>query len=362
MLRILFDLRLVIALYICAGLFACLSGIIYLSYISACWYLGVALMLVFSAILVPFKVVSDVEIFRLKYLENLMKIFLVISAYAWLRFYLDVIRANDITNLLYLRSPEYSLKGRYDDTYFNMFSRIYIFSVIFFYGRSVYINIRGVWYYISLMFGLIFSVIMMTRAPLLGYSAALITPLILARRRFKLYSLFALLALAVFFLSFTIERDTSVVLLYLFGGLEALGLVIDGTVDYEVDKLLSLEPLYYIGSKFRITEALDYIRVYIRTSNGKTNVFTFLDAFVIDFGPFIGFVIIGLFAITYGLVLKWFNKFRGISTMFTPVLLYVNLMVFMNNEFLRIGFWISLLYIAIVFGIINLLYGRNINT
>lgn len=362
MFRRLFDLRLVLALYISCGLVAQLLGLIYLSYLSIIWYSLVVFILLFTVVLFPIRIRWNISIFYSDYWTKVMKLFFLLSTIAWIRFYVDVISSTGVSNLVYLRSAEYALNGRYDDTYFNLFSRLYMFSIIFFFGRYIFTGLRGFWFYSVVGWGLVFSILMMTRAPVLNYFAALLASLIFTGNKRLFYGLVCVLVSVVLFVSLTIDNDFSVLLLYAFGSLEALGLIIDGSYQYEVDKMLLFEPFYYVGSKLGLSEALDYIRRYVHTSNGRTNVYTFLDSFVIDFGAPLGLVVIGIYGLLYGALVSWSSRFRNFMTLFSPVLLYINFMVFMNNEFLRIGFWFSVLLISVASLINSSLYDRSYNS
>jgi hypothetical protein len=50
------------------------------------------------------------------------------------------------------------------------------------------------------------------------------------------------------------------------------------------------------------------------------------------------------------------------NTFILPITLYMNLMVFMNNEYLRSGFWISSFLLVIVSFLLRVFHGWNSNS
>mgnify|MGYP001023251797 CR=1 FL=1 len=129
--------------------------------------------------------------------------------------------------------------------------------------------------------------------------------------------------------------------LYIFGGFKSYELIInDLYVDsYENNSsMYSLDFLNYILSKLSIIDKYpSYVRNYNLSLN--TNVYTFLDAFTLDFG-IIGAIIT---AFLYGFIPKKIYKIYILkntlfSTTIYSLLCYYSFMIFMNNELIRINF------------------------
>ena len=363
MFRIILDLRTVLLLFVASGLFLTTCGYLKLSYVSFAWYFLVVLGLLVSIVLSPIRVPRKLNnLYARKDFLYFVNILFVLSSVAWIRFVYEIFIVNGAQSLIYLRSPEYALEGVYDDTFFNIFSRMYLFTIIFHVGRRVNFGTTSPFYYILLFTGLAFSLIMMTRAPIISYFCAIADPILMNGKVSGLFRLFILALLAVFGISGFIEGSSEAVFLYAFGGFEALGSIIDGAVLYSSDSVLSLEPLYYIGSKMGLTDAIDYVRDYTYTSLGKTNVYTFFDSLVIDFGSVFSLVFVVILAVIYGLVYSLLLKTSVFNTFILPITLYMNLMVFMNNEYLRSGFWISSFLLVIVSFLLRVFHGWNSNS
>lgn len=139
--------------------------------------------------------------------------------------------------------------------------------------------------------------------------------------------------------------------LYIFGGFKSYELIINDIYldSYEKNSTLySLDFLNYILSKLGIIDSYpSYVRNYNLALN--TNVYTFLDALTLDFG-LVGAVISGFI---YGYIPKkmykiYLNKNTLFSITMYSLLCYYSFMIFMNNELIRISFFLYLIEMLLI--------------
>jgi oligosaccharide repeat unit polymerase len=140
--------------------------------------------------------------------------------------------------------------------------------------------------------------------------------------------------------------------LYLFGGVTAIEELFKGATIAEPAKhffLYSFDFIFYILLKIGlISEYPSYLRDYVFISDDTTNVYTFLDCFFLDAG-YLG-VFIGVFFLSTicSLLYIFFKRQKNILSFQLYLLLFTNLsMCFMNNEFIRISFFINVFEIIL---------------
>lgn len=219
-----------------------------------------------------------------------------------------------------------------------------------------------------LLYGLISSAIYFTRAPILEFlMITFISYIFILNKSLSKKVIFNLSLLVILFISLFIfsqsfltsnSKGFEEVKSYLFSGVNNLQNIINGNyIDfnkYDI-KLYSFDFINYILKKISLIDSYpSYVREW--APNIVSNTYTFLDAFLLDFG-ILG-VIVGSAAIGYlgkyfytGMIKTKSIFFISVYGMFS----YYCAMTFMNNEFIRFSF---LLFIMKAF-IVDLLTKKN---
>jgi len=264
-----------------------------------------------------------------------------------------------------IRSPEFQIEKEDPSVFYNIFGRIYLLVLPWFYLLYKNKGINKLTFIFVIVLSVILSALFLTRAPIL----ILFIYILLCNFYFfehdfvyKVNRFLILLAVSFFVLITVLIENVDNSLnsfmmsftLYIFGGIGAFQKMV-AEIRYDDGFLYSFDFIYYILRKLGfISHYPSYIRDYCSYGGFTTNVYTFLDCYFIDFG-FLG-VYMGclvLFAFT-SFVYYVFIFRRKIYYFQFYLLFFSNLMMcFMNNEFIRISFFIFLFEIFLLKSIVS---------
>lgn len=253
---------------------------------------------------------------------------------------LSALRSADAINVLQESRPLYQAFGR---------------SYLLFIPASVYLYSRDKISKYLLMFllfsALVLSAMTFTRAPILQTAVTIIMCFYRTFDKKLARILPALLGLAVF-VGFTFvfmqdviqKRDvyatstvSESVYLYLFSGAKAYENIIQKNYS-KTDGFYSLDSLNYVLKKIRIIEEYpDLVREYTNSST-NTNVYTFLDAYTIDFGIYGSLFCCFFLGIFCTYVFHFSQKNANLLSLITySYICYALSITFLNNEFIRVS-------------------------
>lgn len=200
-----------------------------------------------------------------------------------------------------------------------------------------------------------------TRAPLFALFIVLVTSIYFfqSRKDALRMSFFGFTAIILFFIfSSSIlsvnQSDWSLlddIKVYYFGGISALTNVMSGKyVDYIIYdfKLYSFDFILYPAKVLGLVDSYpSVVREY--DVNFPTNVYTYLDSFILDFGLLggvLGSFVLGLMLSFCLLMLRYLGVFALV--LYVNFLYYISF-IFMNNEFIRFGSLLLILKVCVMF-------------
>lgn len=240
--------------------------------------------------------------------------------------------------------------------FYNLFGRIYLLLIPWCY-QLYKLQVWNSKKLITILFiSILLSAVQLTRAPILivfiyillcngfflGGKKAIRLNLVLVLFAF---SLFAIITLMIDSATISSIPLISTGKLYLFGGMAAFQKVLEGSpiADPLVGNYYySLDFLFYIEKKLGlIKEYPSYIRPYTDFGSLSTNVYTFLDCYFMDWG-IVGVLVGTTILFSLGSMINQLsNATESIFFFQLHALFFSNLMMcFMNNEFIRISFFI----------------------
>lgn len=251
-----------------------------------------------------------------------------------------------------------------DNIFYTLFARNYSLYI----PLAVYLFYKGelkkIYFFLILVYGLLTSIINFSRAPLLELIIVTVISITLVRELKRIPIVRVIVIIVLFTAFFTLTQSVLYsfntyatfdpfyeIKMYLFGGINNYQILLQGNYpDHEVysSSFYSLDFINYI------LERLGFIKSYpnlVREWNGITesNVYTYLDAFTFDFGflgAFFGSLLIGLIGKgAYAAFAK--NKTIFSITLYSLVCYYV-VMSFSNNEFIRFSFLLFVIKILLV--------------
>ena len=267
-----------------------------------------------------------------------------------------------------VRTDDHYKEAANDNLFFTLFARnysIYVPIAIYLFHNKTISKIE-----MSLVFsyGLLTSVINFSRAPLLELLSVSLVCFLLIKgsKKIPIFRILLMFLILVFFFITTqsiLVADTvnfSDVLyqikMYLFGGVNNFHLILDGkyiaSSEYE-SGFYSFDFINYILQRIGV---IDTYPSLVREFNSFTmsNVYTYLDCFVLDFG-LLG-AIIGPFLLGFVGKYLYFNYLRiGSLSSFAiyGLICYYFVMTFMNNEFIRFSFLLFVIKILLIDWFVN---------
>jgi oligosaccharide repeat unit polymerase len=256
------------------------------------------------------------------------------------------------SNLSSLRSSESQEYLQQSRPLFQIFGRsylIYIPILIFLYSKT---RIKLITLFFVLGIAFVFSASYFTRAPVLQlFVTVFISFLIFFQQTLK-NVLPRLLALGIFVVvvltimqnaiqirnESTSENLVSSLILYIFGGQKAFEDILYGKYPIDNSAYYTFDSLNYFLERLKlISEYPSLIREYSE-GNIFTNVYTYLDAYYLDFGFYgiiVGPLLIGLFVThSYRYAVRHLSVFWSILYSYC---VYGLLISFLNNEFVRVN-------------------------
>lgn len=320
----------------------------------------------------------DYNLNSVKYLSFFLMIACIISNlfYVYQEYYLKGI---ELVAIEQVRSATYQYEKEDPSTFYNLFGRIYLLLLPWFYYLYQRERIHLFTLISFIIISILLSTVFLTRAPILiTFVYILLCNYFFFGKKFAMKTNITLgiVALLIFtIITQLIDSNTdsssnsffSSFKLYVFGGIVALQNLITGTgLDtpdyYKTDFLYSFDFVYYIIQKVGlIGDYPSYIRSYVDFNGHETNVYTFLDCYYLDFG--IPGILLGS-AILFYFFLSFYERFRNskrIDYLQIYLLIFSNLMMcFMNNEFIRISFYISILEIIVMHYLFRLSFKKSI--
>ncbi len=230
---------------------------------------------------------------------------------------------------------------------------------------------KGIGIYTCLVIFLYFlmvAVVGFTRAPLLALLMVLIISIRYMTDR-KISPAFLILPMGLIGLFFGLSsfylnslsidwsfyKDISV---YFFGGIHALVNIMNGiyfdNLAYDVHYYsfdFILYPMKILGI---INNYPSLVREYDTVL--PTNVYTFLDCFILDFGLIGGLIGTFFIGVTLSMIYKSIKYFGLFGIMIYSTFIYFTAFVFMNNEFIRFGTILFTIKVILVFICFKLFY------
>lgn len=223
---------------------------------------------------------------------------------------------------------------------------------------------------IIFLYFLLVAIAGFTRAPLLALLMVLIVSIRYLTKRKIAPAILALplallglfFGLSSFYLN-SLNLDwsfTDDMLVYFFGGMSALTNIMNGVyldnVIYEAN-FYSLDfILYPLKTAGIINSYPSLVREYDPIVS--TNVYTFLDCFILDFGLIGGLIGTSLIGLILSLIYKSIKYFGLFGVIIYATFLYFTAFVFMNNEFIRFGTVLFIAKVTIVLITYKLFYFR----
>ena len=318
--------------------------------------------------------VVEVESFEYNYKRiKIVLYFLVIFSFLAYLFSLGDIISN-VSNLeawASIRGERVFADATSENIFYTLFARNYglYIPIAFFLFVKKEINKKVLT--IIVIYGVITSVINFSRAPLLELIIISFVSLMLIKDSKKIPIFWILFVISGFVLLFIFSQsllfslnDYSVfdanyqIKMYLFGSISNYQLILDGLYP---DNLTYSSPFYSLDFINYILKRLDIIYSYpdqIREFNDYidgSNVYTFLDAFTLDFGvfgAFLGSFILGYFS--KRIYLQYIQTRTIQSLIVYSLLCYFSIMAYINNEYIRFAFLLFILKATFVEYIIRM--------
>jgi oligosaccharide repeat unit polymerase len=274
-------------------------------------------------------------------------------------------KITDISQWAAVRSEQTFAEATSENIFYTLFARNYsIYMPI-----AIFLFIKGELskkvFYSIFIYGLLTSIINFSRGPLLEFVLVSFVSYVLIKQSFKIPILKIILVIIVFIFIFIFSQsvlfslnDYSVfdasyqIKMYLFGGVNNYQLILDGLYP---DKTAYSSPFYSFDFINYILKRLSLIDSYpeqVRAFNNfidGSNVYTYLDAFTLDFGiigAFIGSFFIGYFS--KKVYFKYDNNKSIVSLIIYSIICYFAVMSFINNEYIRFSFLLFIIKIYII--------------
>lgn len=294
-----------------------------------------------------------VKVYDLEKVKIILGILLLFSFFAYLISLGPIIRhINDLSAWAEMRRNNVYTEVLQNNLFYTLFARNHVLFVPISFYLLKEKAIRKLFVWIILIYGLVTSALYFTRAPILEYIViCLVSYLYIYDVRLTRKLSFELVVLTILFFTIfifsqslfkgSINNSIEDLKIYLFSGINDLQLIIDGNYQLSQSQKSSFYSLDFINY---ILQRLSIIKSYpslIRDYSPfiESNVYTYLDAFIIDFG------ILGGLAgsAVIGIICK--EAYIGLTVRKTllriivySLLCYYSAMIFMNNEFIRFSF------------------------
>lgn len=302
--------------------------------------------------------IQPLEHFNLSRINNITTLLFILClianlGYIYTQYYQKGIA---VVALEQIRSSNFRNDTEEPNLFFNLFGRIYLLLIPWFYYLHVQNKMHLSRLILLVSISLLLSGIHLTRAPILivGITIVLCNAYFLKATIAKKANAVLLILTLLLFTGLTLIIDAGLVesnpfidtaKLYLFGGISAFQKLVQGAQIKDAlfpNHLYSLDFVYYIEKKLGfIQQYPTYIRPYVDFGGKSTNVYTFLDCFYLDWG-LLGVLLGSSVLFVVIALLNQLAKSTGKMLFFQLHLLcFSNLMMcFMNNEFIRISFYI----------------------
>lgn len=263
----------------------------------------------------------------------------------------------ELVALEQVRSSTFQVEKEEPNLFYNLFGRIYLLLLPWFYFLYIHNHLKRITLIIIIIICILLSAVFLTRAPILMIFLYILFCnyyFLTEKLSQKLNSGLLLIAASIFMLiTIVIESSDNALSsffdsfkLYVFGGVGAFQNLVNGfkiADPFAGGYYYSFDFIYYIEKKIGLINSYpSYVRGYVDFGEYSTNVFTFLDSYYLDWG--VKGVVFGsmvLFTIT-SIAYLFFLSSKKIEQFQVYILIFSNLMMcFMNNEFIRISFFIS---------------------
>jgi oligosaccharide repeat unit polymerase len=310
--------------------------------------------------------ISNPTEYRFKRIRIVLYFLIILSFLAYLSSLGEIIsKITDISQWAAVRSEQTFAEATSENIFYTLFARNYsIYMPI-----AIFLFIKGELskkvFYSIFIYGLLTSIINFSRGPLLEFVLVSFVSYVLIKQSFKIPILKIILVIIVFIFIFIFSQsvlfslnDYSVfdasyqIKMYLFGGVNNYQLILDGLYP---DKTAYSSPFYSFDFINYILKRLSLIDSYpeqVRAFNNfidGSNVYTYLDAFTLDFGiigAFIGSFFIGYFS--KKVYFKYDNNKSIVSLIIYSIICYFAVMSFINNEYIRFSFLLFIIKIYII--------------
>lgn len=271
---------------------------------------------------------------------------------------------NNIETWALLRRENLYNENTSDNIFYTLFARnysVYVPLAIYLFYKG---ELKKTYFYLILVYGFLTSIINFSRAPLLELILVTVISITLVRE-FKSIPIVRVIVIIVLFIAFfTLTQSVLYsfntyaifdpfyeIKMYLFGGINNYQILLQGNYpDNEVytSSYYSFDFINYILQRLGFIKTYpDYVREWNLIT--ESNVYTYLDAFTLDFGlvgAFSGSLIIGL--IGKGIYAAFEKNKSLISITLYSLVCYYLVMSFANNEFIRFSFVLIVIKILIV--------------
>ena len=309
---------------------------------------------------------SKKNIFKLKILIYILVIFCFISNWELLML------ISNIGNLLAWATlrKEDGFSDLDQNIFYTLFQRVYLIYIPLSIYLLKYKAISKKIVILLFLTGFLFSILKFTRAPILNLLIVTgITYIYIFNKKLPISSILVVgvIMLTIFISSTLLLADGSSnydvfgeIKLYLFGGQVAYQDILEGkyidNLFYDIHNY-TFDFLNYIWKKLGLIESyLSYVRNYSTRYGNLTNIYTYLDAYTMDFGIYgaiIGSFLTGLLSdYSYKVYATKKNIF---ALIFYGYVCYYNCFIFANNEFIR--FPVILLILSLL--IYNLIFNKS---
>jgi len=309
--------------------------------------------------------------YNLKRVKIILYVLIVLSFFAYLSSLGDIIyRITDINEWASLRSEQTFAEATSENIFYTLFARnysIYMPIAIFLFLKG---ELNKKIFYLIFIYGLITSIINFSRGPLLEFVLVSFVSYMLIKRTKNIPIIKVLLVIIGFVLIFSYSQSVLFSLneysvfdanyqvkMYLFGGVNNYQLILDGLYP---DNNVYSSPFYSFDFINYILKKMEIINSYpnqVREFNDFTdsNVYTYLDAFTLDFGilgAFLGSFLIGFICKK---IYFCYEKYRSILYLIIYSLLCCfSVFTFINNEYIRFSFLLFVIKIFIIEKIIKM--------
>lgn len=317
--------------------------------------------------------------YDLKRMKIVLYALLVLSMLAYLLSLKDVLYFfTSLESWATLRGDSLFLEATSENIFYTIFARnysIYLPLAIYLFSKG---NLKKKYLILIFLYGLFTSILSFSRAPLLEL---IVVSAVSYMYVYKVYRipvvkivLFVLFFVTIFIFSqsvlFSLNEYSSFdaeyqVKMYLFGSVSNYQLILDGlypdrTVYDSV--FYSFDFINYILQRFgAITNFPSQVREFNNYIDGS-NVYTYIDAFTLDFGiwgAFIGSFLIAVF--NKYIYILYSKKSSLFSLIIYSLICYFSIMMFVNNEYIRFAFLLFIVKVKFI-DIICVKYSHSINS